>query len=299
MSPILGTDINRTFLAQARRRTVRRLGASRHAARSGELVLFPIRQRLGDPPRFRRRVSFEYHNLVQHPYPSLQDDQASFDLILCRNVMIYFSQEMNRGIIGRFRECLADDGWLVVGHAESNIELFQDFETVNTPDAVLYRKTASLPPMVTVPATTTVPTLARHRLQPLALPHNEVRIEASCDDWHDATDRFREQMTRRPLNPEGHFRYALMLQQRGRLSEAEQSLRRAIYLDRGFVLAHYYLGLLLKRRSELSGARRCFRNALRLLEPIDQRAVFPEAEGIDASTLTELTRMHFEEVKHL
>jgi hypothetical protein len=62
-------------------------------------------------------------------------------------------------------------------------------------------------------------------------------------------------------------------------------------------LAHYYLGLLLKRRSELPGAQRCFRNALRLLEPIDERAVFPMLEGIDASALTELTRMHIEEVK--
>ena len=121
----------------------------------------------------------------------------------------------------------------------------------------------------------------------------------SPDDRNEAADVCREQTARRPLNPNGHFRYALQLQQRGRLLEAEQSLRRAIYLDRGFVLAHYYLGLLLKRRSELPGARRCFRNALRLLEPIDQRAVFADAEGIDASALTELTRKHFDEVKDL
>ena len=122
---------------------------------------------------------------------------------------------------------------------------------------------------------------------------------APDDDWHEATDHCREQLTRRPLNPDGHFRYALMLQQRGRLSEAEQSLRRAIYLDRGFVLAHYYLGMLVERRSELPGASDVFATRLRLLEPIDQRAVFADAEGIDASALTELTRKHFEELKDL
>jgi chemotaxis protein methyltransferase CheR len=206
--------------------------------------------------------------------------------------MIYFNQEMNRHIVARFRQCLTESGWLIVGHAESNVELFQAFETVNNSEVVLYRKTASAPPASVV-------AIAGRRFQRSPVLAMADSAGVTPDHRNEATDVCREQTTLRPLNPDGHFRYALLLQQRGRLLEAEQSLRRAIYLDRGFVLAHYYLGLLLKRRSELPGARRCFRNALRLLEPIDERAVFADAEGIDASALTELTRKHFDEVKDL
>lgn len=288
---ILGTDINRTFLARARQgqfgdwalRATPIGVASECFCRSGSE--WTIR------PEFRRRVSFDYHNLAQHPFAVFQDGQAAWDLILCRNVMIYFSPEMNRRIIENFRGCMADGGWLVVGHAESNTELFQDFETINASDAVLYRKIDPPQPPRTAVAHD------EHRPQLALVSQNEISVAIPHDNGRQDKDHRHEQPSRQPLNPEGHFRYALMLQRRGRLSEAERSLRRAIYLDREFVLAHYYLGLLLKRRSELPGAQRCFRNALRLLEPIDERAVFPMLEGIDASALTELTRMHIEEVK--
>ncbi len=57
-------------------------------------------------PIYRQPVSFQYHNLVRHPFPSLLHNLAAFDLILCRNVMIYFAGETMRRLIGQFEQCL-------------------------------------------------------------------------------------------------------------------------------------------------------------------------------------------------
>lgn len=288
---ILGTDINRAFLDQARQG---RFGDWALRATPVEVANACFVRSGADwilRPECRRCVSFDYHNLVQVPYPSVQAEQGSWDIILCRNVMIYFSHEMNRRIVGQFRGCIADDGWLVVGHAESNTELFQAFETVNAAEAVLYRKTATPRPSIATAQN------GGRRANSLAIPRPEAAAGSAIENQAEDANCRGEQLDRRSLDPEGHLRHALLLQERGRLSEAEKSLRRAIYLDRKSAVAHYYLGLLLKRRSELKSARRCFRNVLRLLEPIDRRAAIPIVRGIDVSALTELARSQFEELK--
>ncbi len=63
-----------------------------------------------------------------------------FDLILCRNVMIYQSPEGKKDIVSRLRDCLEPGGFLVLGAAESLIGISDDFEMVRTEKATIYRK---------------------------------------------------------------------------------------------------------------------------------------------------------------
>jgi chemotaxis protein methyltransferase CheR len=60
-------------------------------------------------------VRFEQLNLHDEVYPSI----GSFDLILCRNVLIYFDAASRAGVIERLLDHLAPTGYLFVGHAES------------------------------------------------------------------------------------------------------------------------------------------------------------------------------------
>jgi chemotaxis protein methyltransferase CheR len=62
----------------------------------------------------RAMVRFERLNLHLDPPP-----RGPFDLILCRNVLMYFDQAAKRGVVDRLLSVLADDGYLLVGHAES------------------------------------------------------------------------------------------------------------------------------------------------------------------------------------
>ena len=63
----------------------------------------------------RRRVRFQHLNLLQPDYPFAQ----RFDLILCRNVMIYFDRPTQETLIGKLTEQLEPGGHLFVGHSES------------------------------------------------------------------------------------------------------------------------------------------------------------------------------------
>jgi chemotaxis protein methyltransferase CheR len=91
-----------------------------------------------------------------------------------------------------------------------------------------------------------------------------------------------------------HLFRGLVLDQMGRYDEAEASLDRAIYLDRACVLAHYHKGLLRQRNGDGPGAGRAFRNAIRVLEKLDQEKTYPEADGISSRDLADLARMQLE-----
>jgi chemotaxis protein methyltransferase CheR len=69
--------------------------------------------RVGDEAR--RLVEFRRLNLTSEIGPEL----GRFDLLLCRNVLMYFSNETRRAVVGRLIERLAPGGYLWVGHSES------------------------------------------------------------------------------------------------------------------------------------------------------------------------------------
>ena len=88
----------------------------------------------------RNLVTFAPLNLVEGDYPSPANNTNNMDLILFRNVLIYFNEETTRRVVSRLHAALADDGWLVVGHAEPSQVMFSDFITHNFPGTVIYQK---------------------------------------------------------------------------------------------------------------------------------------------------------------
>jgi len=65
-------------------------------------------------PFVRNAVQFERINLME-PFPF----QNKFDIIFCRNVMIYFDKETQERLVNKFSEALTGGGYLFIGHSES------------------------------------------------------------------------------------------------------------------------------------------------------------------------------------
>ncbi len=81
----------------------------------------------------RAHVTFQKHNLLQPRYP------AGFDLILCRNVLIYFDALRRADVIERLAQSLHDGGYLFVGYSES-LRDQAHFEQLRDEDGVIYRR---------------------------------------------------------------------------------------------------------------------------------------------------------------
>ena len=61
-------------------------------------------------PKYQTNVSFRKHNLVSDPMPE------KFDLIFCRNVMIYFDENLKYRVLRLLHKCLKPNGYLVIGY---------------------------------------------------------------------------------------------------------------------------------------------------------------------------------------
>ncbi len=83
----------------------------------------------------RRRVRFTVANL-QGSYTAL----GKFDIIFCRNVLIYFSSESKKDILSRMADTLNPGGYLFLGASESISQYSEAFDMVRCSRGVVYRK---------------------------------------------------------------------------------------------------------------------------------------------------------------
>ncbi len=96
----------------------------------------------------KRRVRFNQQNLLQS-YSML----GKFDIIFCRNVLIYFSSESKSDILSRMARCLNPGGYLFLGSSEATTQYTSDFELVRQPRGSVYRVVENLGARPTMPGT--------------------------------------------------------------------------------------------------------------------------------------------------
>jgi len=85
-------------------------------------------------PDLMSKIRFDYHNLKN------DSGQRNFDIVFCRNVIIYFDEAAQTGVINRFWDSMASKSFLFIGHSESLFGMNTRFEFVKTQWATLYRK---------------------------------------------------------------------------------------------------------------------------------------------------------------
>jgi chemotaxis protein methyltransferase CheR len=77
--------------------------------------------------QLRDSISFKYFNLMGD-FPWVEE----FDIIFCRNVMIYFNRETQQELVNKFSQCLKPGGYLFIGHSESLTSIEHSFKQVST-----------------------------------------------------------------------------------------------------------------------------------------------------------------------
>lgn len=85
----------------------------------------------------RRMVSFEKHNLKDR---LAAKRHGTWDVIFCRNVLIYFDDPMKKQVMGMFHDQIANDGALFIGHSERIVDMDTKFSQIPVPQGFCYAK---------------------------------------------------------------------------------------------------------------------------------------------------------------
>ncbi len=290
---ILGTDINDEALARAREAVYGDWAFREERARQVRRRFFRQQgNRYGLIPAVRRMVTFARMNLAGDDYPSVETNTTLMDLILCRNVTIYFGAAVTEIVVERLYHALADGGWLLVGHSEPSPHTYRRYQVHTFPNAVLYQR-ARQAPLQPQDWNWLPPLQGREQLvekipqavetdPPLRPPSPISEDGAEMDDPlasakeflaygrpEQARDLLLEIVQQEPAKAMASALLGRACANLGLWMEAEAWCRQAIRLDRLALEAYYTLALVLQHQGNLDDAI----NAMKKVVYIDRRYI--------------------------
>ena len=138
---ILATDINAAFLKKARRGLYNKW-SFRGNPDSFKKNHFQktLKGKYQINSNIKRMVSFSYLNLAIDTYPSLINETNAIDIILCRNVLIYFSVDGIKTVTSNFYNSLIDGGVLLVSPVETSNLISSKFSSFTYNRVTIYNK---------------------------------------------------------------------------------------------------------------------------------------------------------------
>ncbi|WP_245767494.1 CheR family methyltransferase [Stigmatella erecta] len=273
---ITGVDVNPRAIERARR--------ARYAAWSLRSCPEALRERWfhalpnGDfepRPHARERVLFEERNLLEED--PVFWAPGSFDVILCRNVTLYFTPEVTRAVIARLERALTPSGVLLLGPSETPRGFSASFEVLQAGEAFYHRRRTAPAPAPAVPPApqaldVRVPQAARPAAPSawsLAPSHEPPGMDrawrlleeeryAEAQAWlEQLPEADREQSSARLLRAVLHF-------QSGHFPEAERGAEALVATGRAEAAVYYLLGLCREQAGDDGGARHRYARAVHL-----------------------------------
>lgn len=241
----------------------------------------------------KRMVSLSFFNLMDEQYPT------GFDVIFCRNVVIYFDMETTIAVMRKLHSGLNPDGVLFIGYSESLQYISDAFAMQEWEEALYYTKTQpaiagkevqkGVLPAAVSPGATTPP--ARRDLSQVWDEISKAELKAEEDmasrrqrqlspemqrymkdimlrivrkDYNVALSLIDEAMAKDAQLVELDYLRAEVCFNRGMLEEARNALKPALQKDPMFVPAHYLQGYISLQEEKWDDAKKEFQKALYL-----------------------------------
>ncbi len=255
-----GIDISEKVLGHARQAVY-----GRNSFRGSDLQ---YRNRYFTPSGTSHRLSDKVRECVRFAQGNLLDPlfgatTEPYDIVFCRNLMIYFDAADQTRAVTVLRRMLSDDGMLFVGHSESGLLLDKSFESARIPLAFAFRKAAA---RVLRPLPPAAPKTVRTVAQPTPLP---VRRVAAVPTPRKAA----------PTQPTAARKDGILtlseiadMADRGRIAEAANACTAYVGWHGPSADALYLLGVVSDAAGDHGRAADCYRKVL-YLDPIHHEAL--------------------------
>lgn len=279
---VLATDLSEARLGRARRREYSTWRVRGLEAATLRRYFEPAAEGHRLSRRVAERVDFQRHNLWRDSYPS------GFDIIVCRNVLLYFDEDAVAHAARSFHRSLSEGGVLITGPADPPLQApspSSEFQHLGwggclsrLPESRLCAPTANLSPRsLRAPQPTrwrSGEAARRSLLRLRSRSGEEATARRSGLDFASGSAEARRRL-----------REALLALQGGRVACARRELRAALLLDPELVMGHLAQGVVLRSVGDESLSRGAFRAAERLCAALAPSARIPCSEGQTAGDL--------------
>lgn len=259
---LIGTDINERALRIARHGIYRKW-AFRHTELDFQGRYFdPTADGLMIRPEIQHMVRFRQANLFGDAPP------YTFDLILCRNVLLYFSQRAAHRAERVLYGALIEEGWLMLGHAESIRHSNADWMNHMFPGSPIYQKPSQRNdagqqsgPGTYKRKTLTMEMVAVDPKQPITdvdeVQHlYDATVTAlQAEDYDTAEMQVKDLLSRATEHGPGRVLWACILANRNEMDEAHDQLDAALYVDPLLADAHYLRAVLFIEQDDVERAK--------------------------------------------
>jgi chemotaxis protein methyltransferase CheR len=248
----------------------------------------------------RKMVTFRYGNLIDDSFFQPQSQAGNMDIIICRNVFIYFDKSAVSSTINKFERILNPGGYLITGHAELSGHDLPGMNQLLFPEAVIFQKNS-------------LPGLKKDLLSGLSYHNEEIKNNmlnrayntgepvkqmmqikssditkkvsteekddydsilqkakeyANSGDYENALSFIQTGMSVYPYSADLNFLMAQIEEAKGNINEAKNLFRKAIYLDSAFVAAYCELASIYEQGNEMQRAGKARVTAVEFLKSL-------------------------------
>lgn len=270
-------DVSERVLAKARKGVYGKNSFRTEDLRFRDRFFFKTAEEFSLRKMVREKVRFLQGNIMQ---PGFMQSLGFYDVVFCRNVLIYFNKDGQKQAINTIYNQLVADGLLFTGHAEAGLFIDGRFGTVtHTKSFAFYKRSEAQAKLQRRKKVTAVPTsFARrpelHQVKPsLSQPVKQqncefalVRKLADEGRLKEAASRSEDYLRLNRPSARWYHLLGIIRDSQGRPEEAFKLLRKAVYLDPGNVESLIQLSLLAERAGDLATAANYKRRAKRIHE---------------------------------
>lgn len=235
--------------------------------------------------RIRNAVNFQYGNLLDKYFGI---NGSTYDVIFCRNLLIYFDRATQDAAMSRLHRMLALSGLLLIGHAETPEFLRENFARTDYPRAFAFTKASALAPaepravksLAELMAGAESPPRRKARVD-LAqtvelkkadtLPQTDAQVLreaarlANRGELREAGTLCETYLRENPTSAQAYYLLGLVRESEGKHQIAGELFKKAVYLDPNHYEAMIHLALHMARYGDAESAKKLQARAHRVL----------------------------------
>jgi tetratricopeptide (TPR) repeat protein len=231
----------------------------------------------------KKNVHFEYHNIANKTPPLLYENRV-FDLILLKNILIYFDKEKAKEVVDFLYTNIKTGRWLSTTPVEYSSDIFNSYQAKNFSEESMILKSAvpDIKSLSQLPLLQTDDNIDSYLdIVKIFQPYKQsVQDEKICKILESSIEN--KFFNNEPFK---HYQKACELLETGEVQEAKKHLRKCLYVDNNFLVGLISFGNIFKKEDDNENFSRYINRAKELLYKMEPHTIVDFSDGMTVEEL--------------